>query len=84
MVSLMCLHNIIYEILKRSENVDPGWWLGYEELQEQIIEKTGIFYTAIILKKHLQELKKMGRVRTEPIYNETGLFNGTGWFCVEP
>ncbi len=78
----MYLHNIIYNILKHTEDTDPGWWQGYEELHDQVLEETGVSYTAVILKKHLQELKKIGKIRTEPIYNEIGLFNGTGWFCV--
>ena len=77
--ALLC--GVVLEVLKYWHEKESGWWYGMMCLQEEIDHKTGKYYSHDAIKKALRELKKNGKVFTQPIFNECdGLLNGSGWF----
>ena len=77
--ALLC--GVVLEVLKYWHYKERGFWYGIMCLQEEIDHRTNNYYSHEAIKKALRELKKDGKVITEPIFNERdGKLNGSGWF----
>jgi len=77
--ALLC--GVVLEVLEYWHYKERGYWYGMMCLQEEIDHKTNKYYSHEAIKKALRELKKEGKVITEPIFNECdGKLNGSGWF----
>ena len=76
------LKNAVLEVMKHwDEKRDRGWWYGYEELADYILDKFNIIVTEPELRPALKQLHKEGKVYVTCIFNEqTGMLNGSGYF----
>jgi hypothetical protein len=75
------LQGAIFQILKRWDKVDRGWWRGYGQLDEELQEDYGLKVIYLDLYKDaLRSLKAEGKVITMPIFDMDWKLNGSGWF----
>jgi hypothetical protein len=75
------LQDAIFQILKRWDKVERGWWHGYGQLDIELEENYGLKVIGLDLYKDaLRTLKAEGKVITMPIFDPDGKLNGTGWF----
>ena len=57
-----------------------GYWDGWEELIDYVIEETG---QDLPLWNEMQQLKKNGYVIALPVFLDDGKLNGKGWFLTD-
>jgi hypothetical protein len=75
------LQDAIFQILKRWDKVDRGWWHGYGQLDEELKENYGLKVIGLDLYRDaLRTLKAEGKVIAILIFEKDGMLNGTEWF----
>lgn len=76
------LKESVLKILRRSHNNQAGWWMGYSELSDQVLEDIGERHEKPKLKQACQQLRKDGKLIVLPIFREEDMMaNGSGYFA---
>ena len=75
------LNIIHYNIMSILQDEEKGWWSGYDNIRNVLFNRLNIHFTKRQIKATLTDLKSVGYVYTDPIFDDEMKLNGQGWFC---